>query len=109
MTIVIKEYLCPNCGEIERSQEHDQISRKCWICKSPEIERRISVPIFSKNMEPRTVGTFAEKNGRKNPLTREKQFGQITEKKLSAETRLRKISRMTPEQKQKYIEGRIDV
>lgn len=109
MTIVIKEYLCPNCGEIERSQEHDQISRKCWICKSPEIERRISVPIFSKDGAPRTIGSFVARQNKRNPLTREKRFGEITEKKLSAETRLRKISKMTPEQKRKYIEGEIDV
>lgn len=109
MTIVIKTYRCPKCGDIERSEEHTSMARKCWECGSKQIERIITPPIVSKDGAPRTVGSFVERNNKRNPLTREKQFGNITEKKLEKESRLRKISRMTPEQKQKYIEGKIDV
>lgn len=109
MTSVIKTYRCDNCGDIERFEEHTHISKKCWECKSSNIERIITPPIVSKNASPRTIGSLIERNNRRNPLSREKQFGQITEKKLAKENKLRKISKMTPEQKQKYIEGKIDV
>lgn len=85
------------------------MARKCWECGSKQIERIITPPIVSKDGAPRTVGSYVARQNKRNPLTREKRFGEITEKKLSAEMRLRKISKMTPEQKQKYIEGKIDV
>ena len=109
MTIVVKTYRCPECGDIERSEEHTSIARKCWQCGSKQIERIITPPIISRDAAPRTVGSLLEKNNKKNPLTREKQFGKITERKLDKESKLRKIAKMTPEQKQKYIEGKIDV
>jgi putative FmdB family regulatory protein len=104
MTIVIKEYECPNCGLFEHAQQHTTQLKKCPTCKSKEIERMISAPIVAKDAAPKTVGSLIDRNNKRNPLTREKQFGEITEKKLDRGNKMQKIARMTPDQKRAYID-----
>lgn len=103
MTIVIKEYECENCGIFECYQQHTSQLKKCPTCKSKNIERLISAPIVAKDAAPRTVGSLIDKNNKKNPLSREKQFGEISEKKLDRGSKIQKIARMTPEQQNTYI------
>jgi len=103
MTLVTKEYNCVNCGDFEVMQQHKEQLKKCPTCKSKEIERLISAPLVAKDGAPRTVGSLIDKNNKKNPLTREKQFGEISEKKLDRGSKIQKIARMTPEQQNTYI------
>jgi len=103
MALVTKEYNCPNCGDIEIFQTHTEISKKCPTCKA-KIERVISRPLVAKDGGPRTIGSQIDLNNKRNPLSREKAFGVGAEKKLEAQSRMKKIQRMTPEQKKKFIE-----
>ena len=105
MAIVIKTYECPKCGDIEITQSHKTISKKCPTCKS-EIERIITSPLIAKDAEPKTVGGLLDKNNRKNKLEREKVMGDIgiTEKKLEKESRMRKLANASPQQIKRYVE-----
>lgn len=104
LMLVDKEYECDKCGVFSILQEHNQISKKCPKCKSKNFERRISSPAVSKLNDPRTIGSLIDRNNKRNPLSREKAFGVDAEKKLAAKDKFEKINRMSPEQKQKWIE-----
>lgn len=100
--LVTKEYLCENCGEIEIVQSHKQTSKKCPTCKA-KIERVISAPIISKLNEPRTIGAQLDLNNKKNPLSREKALGVGKQKKLEKESRMKKISKLTPSGMKRFL------
>lgn len=102
--LVVKEYLCDNCGNVEFLQSHKEIYKKCPNCKSKNIERTISSPIVAKDAAPRTIGSQIELNNKRNPLSREKTFGVDAEKKLENQSRLKKIANLNPEQMKKFIE-----
>lgn len=103
MANVTKEYLCEKCGEIEFIQNHEEVYKKCPVCKSP-IERLLSAAIIAKDGSPRTIGKLMEQNNKKNKHEREKVMGEITEKKLAKQAHFRKLANATPEQKKRYIE-----
>lgn len=103
MANVIKEYLCPNCNIIEIFQSHNKTSKKCPTCKA-KIEQLISRPLISKDGAPKTVGGLIDRNNKKNPIEREKVMGVGIEKKLAAESKMRKLGNASPEQIKKYIE-----
>lgn len=106
--IVIKTYRCDNCGEYEVPEHHNETHDICELCGQLPAERIITAPIVAKDGEPRTVGSLIERNNKRNPLTREKQFGDLTEKKLEKQSRFQKINKLSPEQKKKFIEtGRL--
>ena len=91
MGIVIKEYNCSKCGDLEIAQSHLETSTICPDCGS-EIDRVLSAPLFVKDGSPKTVGGLLDKNNKRNPLEREKIMGNITEKKLAAESRSHKLA-----------------
>lgn len=103
MATVIKEYRCENCGDISKESHHDEVIEKCWVCGA-SLDQLICAPAIAKMGGPRTVGAMMEQNNKRNPLTREKHFGVGAEKKMAQEAKLKKIAKMTPEQKKKYIE-----
>lgn len=85
--LVTYEYECTNCGEFY--SEDRTISdyrengprKKCKNCKKLKLERIISKPLVSKMAEPKTVGSLAEENYRKN------------KSKIEEEARIRKDER----------------
>lgn len=103
MATVIKNYECPKCGDIEITQSHKTISKKCPTCKS-EIERVLTAPLVAKDSEPRTVGGLIDKNNKKNKRGREKAMGDVTEKKLEKESHMRKLANASPQQVRRYVE-----
>ena len=103
MAFVTKEYACETCGEFEVSQKHTETFKRCPICDSIEIERIISCPAIAKMGGPRTIGALIDLNNSRNPLEREKTFGVGAEAKMKQDERLRKIQKMTPEQKHKFV------
>lgn len=106
--IVIKNYRCPKCGEYEVDENHNETHKKCKICKKEKVERLLTAPIVAKDGEPRTVGSLIDRNNKRNPLTREKQFGDLNSKKLEKQSRFNKINKLSPEQKKTFIEtGRL--
>lgn len=105
--LVIKQYSCETCGELECLQSHKEVFSRCPKCDSIEIERVIS-PSLVVDKTPRTVGSMIEHNNRKNPLTREKIFGVGAEKKIKDQEKAKKIAALSPEGKIKYInEGKL--
>jgi putative FmdB family regulatory protein len=103
MALVTKEYLCKNCDVIEIFQQHDKTSKKCPNCKA-KIERLISKPLVAKDGSPRTIGSQIELNNKNNKYAREKAMGETTEKKLAGESKFRKLSNASQQQKQRYID-----
>ena len=103
MSTVIKTYECPECGDIEIVQSHTEISKKCPECKSI-IDRVLSAPLVAKDGSPKTVGGLLDKNNKRNPLEREKIMGDVTEKKLDAISRSRKLATASPEVIKRYVE-----
>ena len=105
--LVIKQYLCETCGELEYLQSHKEVYSRCPNCDSPEVQRVIS-PSLVVDKTPRTVGSMIDRNNRKNPLTREKIFGVGAEKKIKDQEKMEKIANLSPEGKIKYInEGKL--
>lgn len=103
MSIVIKTYECPKCGDIEITQIHTEISKKCPTCKS-KIERILSAPLVAKDAAPKTVGGLIDKNNKKNKLEREKVMSGFSEKKLEKESHMRKLANASPSQIKRYVE-----
>lgn len=103
MANVTKTYECPKCGDIEIFQSHKTTSKKCPTCKS-KIERVITAPAVAKDGNPRTFGSMIERNNKRNPLEREKVMGVNADKKLAAESKMRKLAKASPEQIKKYVE-----
>lgn len=102
MATVIKNYECPKCGDIEITQLHKTISKKCPTCKS-EIERVLTAPLVAKDSSPKTVGGLIDLNNR-NKRRREKAMGDVTEKKLEKESHMRKLANASPQQVKRYVE-----
>lgn len=103
MATVIKTYECPKCGDIEITQSHKAVSKKCPTCKS-KIERVLSAPMIAKDSTPKTVGSLMEQNNKKKKHEREKAMGEITEKKLEKESHMRKLANASPQQIKRYVE-----
>lgn len=107
MAKVNKEFRCDSCDPVfdfEKIVKHTVRSTKCPKCGS-KSESLISLPSVSKMADPRTVGSLIERNNKRNPLTREKIVGsQEDMKKADQQKHMRDLTRMTPEQKQRYIE-----
>ncbi len=99
-------YKCSSCeDEFEIYQGiKDSAKKKCVKCGKSNLERMI-YPVIGRVKSIKTLGQLAEKNT--------KQFGSSLDneaeaKRIAIKTRTRElneISRMTPTQKKKYIEG----
>lgn len=103
MANVYKTYRCINCGEFEILQYHKDILEVCPTCDC-YVDRLLSKPIIAKDSAPRTVGSLIELNNKRNPLTREKQFGVDAEKKMKQKERLDKISKLSGDGLKNFIE-----
>lgn len=102
MATVIKNYECPKCGEIEITQSHKTVSKKCPTCKS-QIERLLTAPLVAKDSAPKTVGGLIDLNN-KNKRKRDGAMGGVTEKKLEKESHMRKLANASPQQVKRYVE-----
>ena len=102
----VYEYRCSCMHEFEVCQEFsDKALIDCPVCGQPNLERLISKTIGIVSREATTLGQLAERNSKRD---RGKQQDITDLKKIEnieARKEMKKLGRMTEEQKQKYIEG----
>ena len=103
------DYACRHCG-FHQLDVYQSINDKplvgCPKCKKRTFERLISGGLTAfVTQEPTTIGQLADKNTRKN----KSQLDEVAAKKRESEPQQpdvsyrKKINKMTPEQKHKYI------
>ena len=103
------DYACNNCGWKQQDvyqSIHDEPHKRCPRCKNPTFERLISggLAVFVVQ-EPSTIGQLADKNTKEN----RSQLDEAAAKKRETEPQQpdvsyrKKINKMTPEQKHRYI------
>jgi putative FmdB family regulatory protein len=103
------DYGCNHCGFKQQDlyqSINDKPYKKCPKCKKPTFERLISGGLTAFVVqEPSTVGQLAARNTKKN----KSQIEEAAAKKRETEPQQpdvsyrKKINKMTPEQKHKYI------
>jgi putative FmdB family regulatory protein len=118
-------YICDTCKKEYSTYERifDDPHDKCKLCNDGNVVRKIFPPQVI-NSEPRTLGSLAEKNSAKMGVdelaARDEEYrtrknerlarhiGKTNKDVTTPETKceqekMRKINKMTPEQKEKYI------
>lgn len=102
-TYCYKCFSCEDKFEIYQAIK-DPVKKKCIKCGKSNLERLI-YPVMGRVKSIKTLGQLAEKNTRQlgSSLDNEAEAKRISIKTGTRE--LNEISRMTPAQKKKYIEG----
>ena len=103
------DYACNNCGF--RQQDlyqsiNDESHKGCPRCKKQTFERLISGGLMAFVVqEPSTLGQLADKNTKKNKSQIEEAVAMKRESEPQQPdiSHRKKINKMTPEQKRKYI------
>ena len=106
MATVIKIFHCYDCEtEFEVSINHKINKHECVECSSENTEVMLQPAIIAKVGGPKTLGSLAEENSKKNPLTKEKVFEKSeNHEKVKEKAKIDKLGRMTKDQQRKYIE-----
>ncbi len=110
---MLYDYACP-CGHTEEREEKIGPSKleKCPKCKKKKLERQISCPMVFVRQDAKTIGQVMDRNakklGRYEKESLRKDYvesGQEAKDKNRKEERelINKISKMSKEQKQRYI------
>ena len=110
---MIYTYRCYDCDyQFDENQSvKDKPLRKCPCCKHLSIERVIYAPMVFCKREATTIGQLADRNskklGRQEVLERDAKKKEQSAKPLAGARKEinRKISKMTEDQKQRYIEN----
>lgn len=107
----IYNYECKECNYSEEIFQHinDKAFCKCPSCKKKKFRRVILTAPMGIISDPKTVKQLAEKNWSKMGSYERTEIidkGRTKEKKSMIEHKklMKKISKLTPEEKQKYIE-----
>lgn len=113
---MIYEYKCENCGHEEEREEKMGPSKllKCPKCKKKKLERLISASIGFVRQDAKTIGQVMDRNAKKlgryekDHLRKDYILSgqEERDKKRKADREeITKISKMSPEQKQRYIQN----
>lgn len=102
----IYEYECQNCNysfEIEQRIK-DKPKKKCPECKKMQLERLISITMGFVHGDINTIGQLADKNTKLMGKYKLSEEAEKNKAKQDPRKELhKKINKMTPRQKLKYI------